>query len=116
MVKTTGCKVLIEALRQEGVEFVFGLPGSSNLSFLNALEARPEIRYILGLHETVAVGIAEGYARFSGKVGFVNLHSCPGLGAAMPMLYNAFLGESSSRSYRRATGCQDIQEGTESIY
>jgi thiamine pyrophosphate-dependent acetolactate synthase large subunit-like protein len=110
VVKTTGCKVLIEALRQEGVEFVFGLPGTSNLSFLNALEARPEIRYILGLHETVAVGIAEGYARFSGKVGVVNLHSCPGLSAAMPMLYNSFLGrvplvvtagEQAARTFKR---------------
>jgi thiamine pyrophosphate-dependent acetolactate synthase large subunit-like protein len=92
LTRTTGSKVLIHALMQEGVQFVFGLPGTSNLSFLDSLEACPGISYILGLHETVAIGMAEGYARFSGKAGFVNLHSCPGLAAAMPALFNAFLG------------------------
>jgi thiamine pyrophosphate-dependent acetolactate synthase large subunit-like protein len=93
MATMTGSQALVEELKQENVEYVFGLPGTTSLNFLNTLEDHPEIRYILGLHETVALGMAEGYARFSGKPGVVNLHSCPGLSAAMPMLFNAFQGE-----------------------
>jgi thiamine pyrophosphate-dependent acetolactate synthase large subunit-like protein len=83
-------RALIEFLKQEKVEYVFGLPGSTNLLFLDALEDCPEIKYILALHETAALGIAQGYARFSGRVGVVSLHSLTGLSAALPLLFNAF--------------------------
>jgi benzoylformate decarboxylase len=59
---------------------------------MDALEKAPDIRYILGLHEVVCAGMAEGYARASGKVGFLNLHTGPGVAAALPMLYNAQAG------------------------
>jgi thiamine pyrophosphate-dependent acetolactate synthase large subunit-like protein len=92
MAITTGGRAFVESLKQEGVEYVFGLPGSTDLLFLDALEDYPEIKYILGLHESVALGMAEGYARVSGKAGVVNLHGSAGLAAAMPMLYDACLG------------------------
>ncbi len=88
----TGKKALMELLRGEGVEYVFGIPGATEVLFMDGLEDCPEIKYILGLHEVVASGMAEGYARTSGKVGVVNLHTGPGVAAAMPMLYNAHLG------------------------
>ena len=88
----TGKKALVELLRGEGIEYVFGIPGATELLFLDALEQAPDIRYILGLHEVVCVGMAEGYARASGKVGFLNLHTGPGVAAALPLLYNAQLG------------------------
>jgi len=88
----TGGKALMELLSSEGVEYVFGIPGATEVLFMDALEDHPEIKYILGLHEVVVLGMAEGYARTSGKVGVVNLHTGPGLGAAMPMLFNAHLG------------------------
>ena len=88
----TGKKALMELLRSEGVEYVFGIPGATEVLFMDGLEDYPEIKYILGLHEVVASGMAEGYARTSGKVGVVNLHTGPGVAAAMPMLYNAHLG------------------------
>ncbi len=88
----TGKKALMELLRSEGVEYVFGIPGATEVLFMDGLEDCPEIKYILGLHEVVASGMAEGYARTSGKVGVVNLHTGPGVAAAMPMLYNAHLG------------------------
>jgi benzoylformate decarboxylase len=88
----TGNKALIELLRREGVEYVFGIPGATEILFMNALKEAPEIRYILGLHEVVCAGMAEGYARASGKVGFLNLHTGPGVAAALPMLYNAQSG------------------------
>jgi benzoylformate decarboxylase len=88
----TGRKALIELLRHEGVEYVFGIPGATEILFMEALEKAPDIRYILGLHEVVCAGMAEGYARTSGKVGFLNLHTGPGVAAALPMLYNAQSG------------------------
>jgi benzoylformate decarboxylase len=88
----TGKKALIELLRHEGVRYVFGIPGATEILFMDALEKASDIRYILGLHEVVCAGMAEGYARASGKVGFLNLHTGPGVAAALPMLYNAQSG------------------------
>jgi benzoylformate decarboxylase len=48
---------------------------------MDAFEEAPDIRYILDLHEVVRAGMAEGYARASGKVGFLNLHAGPGMAA-----------------------------------
>jgi benzoylformate decarboxylase len=92
MKKTTAKHALIEVLRGEGVEYVFGIPGATEIHFMDAVERAPEIRYVLGLHEMVCAGMAEGYARASGKPGFLNLHTGPGLAAATPLLYNAQAG------------------------
>ncbi len=92
MTRTTGKRALIEVLRREGVEYVFGIPGATEIHFMDALEEAPDIRYVLGLQEVVCAGMAEGYARATGKPGFLNLHTAPGLAAASPLLYNAKLG------------------------
>jgi benzoylformate decarboxylase len=92
MTMMTGKKALVELLRREEVEYVYGIPGATEILFMDALEEAPDIRYILGLHEVVCAGMAEGYARASGKVGFLNLHTGPGVAAALPMIYNAQLG------------------------
>ncbi len=91
MTMMTGGKALMELLRNEGVEYVFGIPGATEVRFMDVLEDHPEIKYILSLHEVVVLGMAEGYARTSGKVGVVNLHTEAGLAAAMPMISNARL-------------------------
>ena len=82
-------EALIEILKAEGVEYIFGLPGSTEIMFMEALQDHPEINYMLGMHESVSLGMAEGYARATGKVGFVNVHTSSGLAAAMPLLLNA---------------------------
>jgi benzoylformate decarboxylase len=92
MTRTTGKSALIDLLRRAGVEYVFGIPGATEIHFMDALEQAPEIKYVLGLHEVVCAGMAEGYARSSGKPGFLNLHTGPGLAAATPLLYNAQAG------------------------
>jgi benzoylformate decarboxylase len=92
MSTVTGKEALMQILRREGVEYVFGIPGATEVQFVDAMEDRPELRYILCLHELAAVGMAEGYARTSGKVGFLNLHTGTGLAAGMPMLSNAYWG------------------------
>lgn len=74
-------------LQRAGVSLLFGNPGSNELPFLAGL---PEgIRYVLGLHEGVVVGMADGYAQASGRLGVVNLHAASGTGNAMGALSNA---------------------------
>ncbi len=88
----TGKEALMQILRAEGVEYVFGIPGATEAQFVDVMEDHPEIKYVLCMHELAAVGMAEGYARTSGKVGFLNLHTGTGLAAGMPMLSNAWWG------------------------
>ena len=89
MMHTTGKQALIEILRQEGVSCIFGNPGTTELPLMDVLVREPSLRYILALHESVAVGMADGYAVASGSLGFVNLHIAPGLANSLGMLYNA---------------------------
>jgi benzoylformate decarboxylase len=88
----TGREALMEILRNEGIEYVFGMPGATEVLFMDALEKQSEIKYILCLHEVIAAGAAEGYARTSGKVGFVNLHTGCGVASSMGLLFNAHRG------------------------
>lgn len=92
MAMMTGTRVLMELLRNERVEYIFGIPGATEVLFMDALEDYPEMKYVLGLHEVIVVGMAEGYSRTSGRAGVINLHTGSGLAAAMPMLHNAHLG------------------------
>ena len=71
-----------------GVDRLFGNPGSTELPMLKAM---PEgFRYVLGLNEAVVVGMADGFARSSGKPALVNLHSAAGTGHALGNLFTAF--------------------------
>ncbi len=85
----TGKRAFLELLKQEGVEVLFGNPGTTELPLMDALAVDHDIRYILGLQEGVVMGMADGYAQASGKLAVVNLHVAPGLGNAMGMLYDA---------------------------
>ncbi|MBW1764448.1 MAG: thiamine pyrophosphate-binding protein [Deltaproteobacteria bacterium] len=92
MTMMAGKEALMTLLKNEGVEYVFGIPGATEVLFMDALEKHPDMKYILGLQEVVVAGMAEGYSRVSGKPGFLNLHTGTGLGAAIPMLLNASQG------------------------
>ena len=87
-----GYEAMMELLLHYGVEYVFGIPGATEVHFMDALERTPQIKYILGLHEVVCVGAAEGYARAKGRPAVLNLHTGPGMAAAMPLLLNAKYG------------------------
>ena len=78
--------ILLEILRDEGVTHIFGNPGSTEMPLMDALVDATDISYVLGLQEATAVGMADGWALASGKVGFVNLHAAGGLGNAMGVL------------------------------
>ncbi len=84
-----GRQVLMETLVGHGVECLFGNPGTTESPIIDSLADYPQIRYVLTLHEGVAVGAASYYAQASGRTGVVNLHVAPGLGNALGMLYNA---------------------------
>jgi benzoylformate decarboxylase len=87
---TSGKKAFLEILKQEGVECLFGNPGTTELPLMDGLAAEDRIRYILALQEGVAIAMADGYAQASGKLAVVNVHISPGLGNAMGMLYDAY--------------------------
>ena len=80
-------QVTYELLRTHGMTTVFGNPGSNELPFLSQFPS--DFRYILGLHEGVVLGMADGYAQATGRPVLVNVHSAAGLGNAMGMLVNA---------------------------
>ena len=89
MAKMTGIDALMQVLDSYDVEYVFGNPGSTEVVFMDALYQHPRIKYMLALHETVAMGMAGGYSWASGKTGFVNVHTAPGVANAISALYNA---------------------------
>ncbi|MGK3605873.1 thiamine pyrophosphate-binding protein, partial [Klebsiella variicola] len=84
-----GGDVLLEVLESEGVEYVFGNPGTTELPFMDALLRKPSIHYVLALQEASAVAMADGYAQAAKKPGFLNLHTAGGLGHGMGNLLNA---------------------------
>ncbi|KAI9023374.1 thiamine pyrophosphate enzyme TPP binding domain protein [Hyaloraphidium curvatum] len=75
-------------MRQYGMTTVFGNPGSTELGLFLGWPA--DFRYVLGLQESVAVGMADGYAQATGNASFVNLHSAAGVGHAMGNIFTAF--------------------------
>src|SRR5215216_5686387 len=85
----SGKRAFLEILKQEGVEVMFGNPGTTELPLMDALAVDNDLRYVLGLQEAVVMAMADGYAQASGKLAVVNLHVTPGLGNAMGMLYDA---------------------------
>jgi benzoylformate decarboxylase len=87
-----GREVLIEQLLADGIDHMFGNPGTVEQGFLDALRHYPAMRYILTLQESIAVLAADGYARARQKLALVQLHSSPGIGNAVGALYQAKRG------------------------
>jgi benzoylformate decarboxylase len=76
-----------DLFRTQGMTTIFGNPGSTELPMLADFPS--DFRYVLGLHEAVVVGMADGYAQASGRAAIVNLHTAPGVGNAMGAIFNA---------------------------
>jgi benzoylformate decarboxylase len=85
-----GAEVVCNILKNEGVKYVFGVPGNSEVPLLDALVNTKGIKYISAVHESVSMGMADGYARASGKVGIVLVHTTPGTANIMGNLSNAY--------------------------
>lgn len=74
----TGAQIVIECLKEQGVDTVFGYPGGAILNVYDELYKHQEIRHILTSHEQGASHAADGYARSTGKVGVCFATSGPG--------------------------------------
>ena len=85
----TGKQALLEMLKAEGVDYIFGNPGTSEGPIIDMLGDYPEFRYILTLQESVAVGMGEAYARAIGKASFVSLHVDSGLANGIALMLDA---------------------------
>jgi benzoylformate decarboxylase len=81
--------VLLDLLRDEGVDRIFGNPGTTEIPLIRALTAAGEPAFVLALHEQAAMAMADGYARATGRPGFVSLHAAAGLANGMLGLVNA---------------------------
>jgi len=77
-VKLTGAEIIMECLKEQDVDTVFGFPGGTVIALYNALYDYPEINHILTCHEQHAAHAADGYARATGKPGVVFATSGPG--------------------------------------
>jgi len=90
MTQLTGAQAIVECLKQERVEYVFGVAGTCVLPILEILAQTPEINYIGTPHEQIAIHMAEGYARASRKIGVVMVSRGPGSANTMIGMVNAF--------------------------
>lgn len=88
----TGKQIFMDTLRAEGVRYIFGNPGTTELPVIDSLHDYPDIDYVLCLQEAVAVSMADAYALTTDTVGVVNLHVAPGLGNGLGSVYNAWEG------------------------
>ncbi len=86
-----GAEILLRALKDQGVEIVFGYPGGAVLPIYDAIFRQNAIRHVLVRHEQAAVHAAEGYARSTGRVGVVLVTSGPGATNAVTGLLDALM-------------------------
>ena len=87
----TGAKMVVKALKDQGVEVVFGYPGGAVLPIYDEIFQQNDIRHILVRHEQAAVHAAEGYARSTGKIGVCLVTSGPGATNAVTGLTDALM-------------------------
>ena len=94
MATKTGHFAIIEQFLADGITHMFGNPGTVEQGFLDALSAYPQMKYILTLQESIAVLMADGYARATHRPTIVQLHSTPGVGNGIGAMYQAKRGNS----------------------
>jgi acetolactate synthase-1/2/3 large subunit len=87
----TGARMVIQALKDQGVEVVFGYPGGAVLPIYDEIFQQNDIRHVLVRHEQGAVHMAEGYARSTGKPGVALVTSGPGATNAVTGLTDALM-------------------------
>ena len=88
MSKHTVREVVFDLFRSFGMTTIFGNPGSTELPMFRDFPA--DFRYVLGLQEMVAIGMADGYAQATRNAGLVNLHSATGLGHGLGAIFTAY--------------------------
>ncbi len=87
----TGAEILVRALKDEGVEYIFGYPGGAVLHIYDALYKQEDVKHILVRHEQGATHAADGYARSTGRPGVVLVTSGPGATNAVTGIATAYM-------------------------
>ena len=85
-----GAQAFVATLKNAGVKYVFGLPGTTEAALIDRLAVDEHLQYLLALHESVAVGMADGFARASGNPAVVSVHTTAGTANGLGMLINSF--------------------------
>jgi benzoylformate decarboxylase len=80
----------LEVAAAHGVEYVFGLPGTSGQEFIGTIADQEKIRFILALHETCVVSMADGHARVTGRPQIAQVSTLPGSANSVGALYDAY--------------------------
>jgi acetolactate synthase-1/2/3 large subunit len=89
--KMTGAKIVIESLKEEDTEVVFGYPGGAIMNVYDEIYKQTSFQHILTRHEQAAIHAADGYARSTGKVGVAIVTSGPGFTNAVTGLATAYM-------------------------
>lgn len=87
----TGAEIVVQCLKEEGVEHIFGYPGGAVLHIYDAIYKQDDVQHILVRHEQAATHAADGYARSTGKPGVVLVTSGPGATNAVTGIATAYL-------------------------
>ena len=86
----TAARAYLEVAAAHGIEYVFGLPGTSGQEFIGTIADQEKLRFILGLHETCVVSMADGHARITGRPSLAQVSTLPGSANAIGALYDAY--------------------------
>jgi benzoylformate decarboxylase len=86
----TASQAYLEVAAAHGVEYVFGLPGTSGQEFIGTIADQERIRFVLALHETCVVSMADGHARVTGRPSLAQVSTFPGTANAVGALYDAY--------------------------
>jgi acetolactate synthase-1/2/3 large subunit len=90
-VELSGAQILVQSLKDEGVEYIFGYPGGAVLHLYDAIFQQDDVKHILVRHEQGATHAADGYARATGKPGVVLVTSGPGATNAVTGIATAYM-------------------------
>ena len=80
----------LEVAAAHGVEYIFGLPGTSGQEFIGTIADQEKIRFILAMHETCVVSMADGHARVTGRPQLAQVSTLPGSANSVGALYDAY--------------------------
>jgi benzoylformate decarboxylase len=90
LTERTAAQAYLEVAAAHGVEYVFGLPGTSGQEFIGTIADQEKIRFVLALHETCVVSMADGHARVTGRPTLAQVSTLPGSANAVGALYDAY--------------------------
>lgn len=85
-----GAEIFIKTLTEAGIRYIFGVPGTTEVALMDVLTAQQDLQFVLTLHESIAVAMADGLARSTGNPGLVSVHATIGTANTLGMLVNSF--------------------------